>query len=65
MTKVIKKQYIKEEDIPTEVLEAEVILYQKMVGSFLYNKVLETIKKYPQYFPKHIIKDNVIYSKDE
>jgi hypothetical protein len=50
-------------DILSEICETVIILQKGMVGEFLYNKALETIKKYPQYFPKHVIKDNVIYSK--
>ena len=75
-TKIVKTKYFDwvdanvggrsiHEDIPTEVLEAQAILHVGMVGSFLYNKAVETIKKYPQYFPDCIVKDDVIYSKDK
>ncbi len=75
-TKIVKTKYFDlvdanvggrsiHEDIPTEVLETQAILHQKMVGSFLYKKAIEIIKKYPQYFPDCIVKDDVIYSKDK
>lgn len=53
------------EDIPTEVLETFAILQKGLVGEFLYNKAIETIKKYPQYFSGYVIIDNVVYSKDD
>ena len=43
-------KYIKK--IPTEVLEAYAILQNESVGSFLYNKVVETVNKHPRFFVK-------------
>lgn len=40
--------------IPVEVWEAWAILQKPSIGEFLYNKVQDTIKKYPEYFVEYI-----------
>lgn len=39
-------------NLPTEVIEAQCLLWLKNpVGSDTYNRVVETVKKYPEHFP--------------
>lgn len=40
--------------IPIEVWEVWAILRKPSIGEFLYNKVQDTIKKYPEHFVEYI-----------
>jgi hypothetical protein len=49
------KRVFDPKEIPGEVLEVWVFLsFKGGVGSFIYNKIQDAIKKYPEYFPWEI-----------
>lgn len=49
---MIYKKQIKFDDLPKDVVEVKALQISKCaIGSTLYKKAMDTIEKYPQYFP--------------